>query len=65
MMLVSLTTMQGRRLRRPDHHGRGRYEDLIARPGQDVDTELWGISDQEAADLIRIGAARSKFVEAR
>jgi|GEM_PF-3658005 len=67
MMLVALQTLHGRKLIKEanprDPRSRAKYEDMIAAPGIDIDTEVWGIGDDEANGLIARGAARRKVRE--
>jgi hypothetical protein len=67
MKMIAIGTIHGRELVKAadtrDFRSRAKYKDLIASPGEDVDTEKFGISDDEAEQMIKDGVARRKTKE--
>lgn len=67
MKMIAIGTVHGRKLIKErdknDPRSRDKYQDLIARPGQEFDTKDFGIGDDEAKSLIATKAAKRKTRE--
>ncbi len=67
MKMIAITTIHGHKLIKkadPDNHrSKDKYQDLIAKPGDEFDTEEYGIDEAEAQSLIDRKAAKRKTRE--
>lgn len=67
MKLIAVNTVQGRKAVRAadpkNARDRGHHVTIVAAPGKEFDTKDFGISDEDAADLIASGAAKRKMRE--
>lgn len=67
MKLVALHTIHGRKVMRKrdprNPKDRGESTEMLAKPGQEFDTDEFGIDDKEAANLVAAKAARRRMRE--
>jgi hypothetical protein len=67
MKMIAIGTVHGNKLvseaNPKDPKSVAKYDELIAAPGAEFDTEEWGIGDKEAEALIASNAAKRKTRE--
>lgn len=67
MKMIAIGTVHGRKLIKPadpkNPKSKAKYEDLVAKPGEEFDTDDFGIDKDEAGRLSERKAARRKTRE--